>query len=33
MHEIRHERAQGGESCAVRVCMNNTQELQSEKLL
>ena len=31
MQEIRYERVQGGESCTVRVCMNNTQELQSEK--
>lgn len=31
MQEIRYERVQDGESCTVRVCMNNTLELQSEK--
>ena len=31
MQEIRYERVQGGESCTVRACMNNTQEPQSEK--
>ena len=31
IHEIRYERVQDGESCTVRVCMNNTQEPQSEK--